>query len=307
MTDPAGTPTAGNTARVGVIGTGAMGSRFARRLLGAGYGVHVYNRTAHRAESLCEFGAVFQPSPRAVADHTDVLAIMVWDSEALRTVAYGADGFVGGLTAGHVVADASTVEPEASAEVALAVSACGAAMLDTPVSGSLDAAESGQLMIMVGGPGAALHRIRPILDVLGRAVLHVGERNGSALAMKLAINMQVAIQAVAWGEGLALAESFGIDRRDATRVMLDSVVASPMLRYRAPFVLDPPDEVWASAAQLLKDVTYAVNRSGGCAVAGRYAQDLLAKVCADERGDREAAELMSAAAAGELIGREGAR
>jgi 3-hydroxyisobutyrate dehydrogenase-like beta-hydroxyacid dehydrogenase len=288
--------------RVGVIGTGAMGSRFARRLAAAGYDVHAWNRTLSRAETLRGAGVTVQPSPRAVAAHADVLICMVWDSEALRQVALGTDGFVAGLTERHVVADCSTVEPEASARIADAVSRTGASMLDTPVSGSLDAAEAGQVMIMVGGPSAALDRARPVLNVLGRSVLHVGEANGSALALKLAINMQVAIQEVAWGEGLALAEAFGIDRSAASRVMLDSVIASPMLRYRAPFALAAPPEVWASAAQLRKDVDYAVRRCRGRAVAGRYALDLLTKICADGRGDREAAELMVAAAGGELAG-----
>jgi 3-hydroxyisobutyrate dehydrogenase-like beta-hydroxyacid dehydrogenase len=228
---------------------------------------------------------------------------MVWDSPALQAIALGPDGFVAGLSADQVVADASTVEPEVSADIARAVTARGALMLDTPVSGSLDAAESGQVMIMVGGPTFALERARPVLDVLGRSVQHVDIRNGSALVLKLAINLQVAIQAVAWGEGLALAEQFGIDRRAASRVMLDSVIASPMLKYRAPFALDPPAEVWASAAQLFKDVTYAVTRSEGTAVAGRYARELLDKVCTDGRGDREAAEVMVAAADGELADR----
>jgi 3-hydroxyisobutyrate dehydrogenase-like beta-hydroxyacid dehydrogenase len=117
--------------------------------------------------------------------------------------------------------------------------------------------------------------------------------------MKLAINMQVAAQEVAWGEGLALAEASGIDRSQAMAVMLGSVIASPMIKYRAPFVLQPPEEVWASAAQLRKDVAYAVERSGGRAIAGQHALDLLDRLCAEGRGDREAAELMVAAAEGE--------
>jgi 3-hydroxyisobutyrate dehydrogenase-like beta-hydroxyacid dehydrogenase len=290
--------------RVGVIGTGAMGSRFARRLVSAGHEVHACNRTRQRAEALRGSGVIVQPSPRAVAEHADVLICMVWDSAALRAVALGAGGFVAGLALRHVVADCSTVEPEVSAHIAAEVARTGASMLDTPVSGSLDAAEAGQVMIMVGGPSAGLDRARPVLDVLGRAVLHVSEANGSALALKLAINLQVAIQEVAWGEGLALAEAFGIDRSAASQIMLDSVIASPMLRYRAPFALAAPPEVWASAAQLRKDVEYAVSRSRGRAVAGRYALDLLAKICADGRGNREAAELMVAAAGGELAGRE---
>ncbi|MDQ1734285.1 MAG: hypothetical protein QOH56_536 [Pseudonocardiales bacterium] len=289
--------------KVGVIGTGAMGSRFAQRLLDTGHEVTVYNRTPAKLEGLRACGAHVVLTPRAVAENCDVLICMVWDSPALQAVALGPDGFVAGLSADQVVADASTVEPEVSADIARAVTARGALMLDTPVSGSLDAAESGQVMIMVGGPTSALERARPVLDILGRSVQHVDIRNGSALVLKLAINLQVAIQAVAWGEGLALAEQFGIDRRAASRVMLDSVIASPMLKYRAPFALDPPAEVWASAAQLFKDVTYAVARSEGTAVAGRYARELLDKVCADGRGDREAAEVMVAAADGELADR----
>jgi 3-hydroxyisobutyrate dehydrogenase-like beta-hydroxyacid dehydrogenase len=289
--------------RIGLIGTGAMGSRFAQRLLDTGHVVTVYNRTLAKLEGLRCAGAHVVLTPRAVAENCDVLICMVWDSAALQAIALGPDGFVAGLSAGQVVADASTVEPEVSAEIARAVAERGALMLDTPVSGSLDAAETGQVMIMVGGPTAALERARQVLDVLGRSVQHVATRNGSALALKLAINMQVAIQAVAWGEALALAEQFGIDRRTASQVMLDSVIASPMLKYRAPFALDAPAEVWASAAQLFKDVTYAVARSEGTAVAGRYARELLDKVCADGRGDREAAEVMVAAADGELADR----
>jgi 3-hydroxyisobutyrate dehydrogenase len=288
---------------IGVIGTGAMGSRFARRLAGFGHPVHAWNRTPARVEALRDAGVVAEPTPRAVAERCELVLCMVWDSGALRSVAQGPDGFVAGLTARHVVLDASTVEPEVSAEIATAVADAGAAMLDTPVSGSLDAAESGRLMIMAGGPRNAFDRARPVLDVLARSVQHVSEVNGSALALKLAINLQVAVQEVAWGEGLALAAAFGIDRAHATRVMLDSVIASPMLRYRAPFVLDPPDEVWASAAQLFKDVSYAVERSDGRAVSGRHARDLLATICAGERADREAAELMIAAADGEATPR----
>lgn len=284
---------------VGIIGTGAMGSRFAVRLAALGHPVHAWNRTTDRVEALRTRGVTPQPTPRAVAEQAELVLCMVWDSPALRHVTLGPDGLVPALTPRHVVADASTVEPEMSAEVAEVVSRTGAAMLDIPVSGSLDAAESGQLMIMASGARAAFERALPVLDELGRSVRHVGEANGTALALKLAINLQVAIQAVGFGEALALAERLGVSRAQATDVMLDSVIASPMLRYRAPFVLDPPGEVWASAEQLLKDVTYAVHRGGDRTVVGRHAQDLLERVRDAGRADREAAELI-AAAAGDL-------
>jgi 3-hydroxyisobutyrate dehydrogenase-like beta-hydroxyacid dehydrogenase len=285
---------------VGVLGLGAMGSRFTRRLLDTGYRVHVWNRSPANAEGLAAAGAEVAPSPRAVAERSNVLLSMVWDSVALQQIAYGAEGFVAGLRAGQVVVDSSTVEPEVSAAVAANVAATGARMLDGPVSGSLDAAEEGRVLFMIGGPADALANARPVLEALARSVVHVGERNGSGLALKLAVNMQVAAQAVAWGEALALSERFGIDRERAAAVMLESVIASPMIRYRAPFVVDPPEEVWASAEQLLKDVTYAVERSGGTAVSGRYCQRLLQRLVDEGRGGREAAELMVAAAEGLL-------
>jgi 3-hydroxyisobutyrate dehydrogenase-like beta-hydroxyacid dehydrogenase len=282
--------------RVGVIGTGAMGSRFARRLARAGFEVHAHNRTRAKADALADAGVVVEDTPRALAEATDVILCMLWDSEALREMADGPDGFVAGLTSRHVVADASTVEPEVSAGAAQDVASAGAVMVDTPVSGSLDAAENGTVVVMVGGPAAGLERARPVLEEIGRLVLHVSEVNGSGLVLKLAINLQVAIQEVAWGEGLALAELFGITRAEATDVMLQSVIASPMLKYRVPFVADPPDEIWASASQLWKDVGYAVARSGGRAVAGQHALDLLDTVRANGRGDLEAVELILAAA-----------
>jgi 3-hydroxyisobutyrate dehydrogenase-like beta-hydroxyacid dehydrogenase len=285
--------------RVGVIGLGAMGSRFARRLRAAGYEVGVFNRTVAKAEALAaELGARYWPTPRAAAEGSDVLVVSVWDSAALLAVAEGDDGLLAGLSSRHVIADTSTVEPEVSAELAVLAGQRGAALLDTPVSGSLDAADEGRLTMMIGGPAAALARVRPVLDVLASRILHVDEHNGAGLVIKLAINMQIAIQAVAWGEGLALAEQAGIDRAAATAAMLESVVASPMLRYRAPFVLHPPAEVWASAAQLRKDVAYAVERGAGPIRAGRHALTLLDELCRSERGEREAAELIVAAAEG---------
>jgi 3-hydroxyisobutyrate dehydrogenase-like beta-hydroxyacid dehydrogenase len=291
--------------KVGVVGTGAMGSRFARRLADAGYAVSLWNRTRSRAEQLTEVAAVqVCDTPRELAEAVDIVLCMVWDSEALLEVVEGEDGILAAMRPGKVVADLSTVEPEVSIKVAAAVAERGGVMLDSPVSGSLDAAEAGTVVIMVGGPSAGLEVVGEVFDVLGRAVLHAGEANGAGLAMKLAINLQVAIQEVGFGEGLALAQAFGIERGRATEIMLQSVIASPMLHYRVPFVSAPPQEVWASAAQLRKDVRYALDRIPGEAGAGAVARKLLDQVISDGRGDREAAELIVEAA---HVGEEGSR
>jgi 3-hydroxyisobutyrate dehydrogenase-like beta-hydroxyacid dehydrogenase len=165
-------------------------------------------------------------------------------------------------------------------------------MLDSPVSGSLDAAEEGRLTLVVGGPAAVLDRARPVLDRLGTTVVHVGDDNGLGVTMKLAINLQVALQAVAWGEALAITEGRGVSRGDATGAMLASVVASPMLKYRAPFAIEEPAEVWASAAQLRKDVAYAIDAGPGGLPSAALALEILDEIIADGDGDLEAAELM---------------
>jgi 3-hydroxyisobutyrate dehydrogenase-like beta-hydroxyacid dehydrogenase len=277
---------------VGFVGLGAMGGRMAARLLAAGHRVYGWNRSPGRLASLAAEGLVSCGAPREVAERAGTVLVMVWDSEALLAVTEGPDGLLSGMAGEHVLVDLSTVEPHVSRQVAARVRERGGRMLDCPVSGSLDAAEAGTLVLLAGGPSAALERVRPTLDVLASRIVHLGEDNGLGLTMKLAVNLQVALQAVAWGEAMVVAENAGIDRETATEAMLASVIASPMLRYRAPFLLREPAEVWASAAQLRKDVAYATSGTGGHTPSGDLAMRLLDAVCAAGDGDREAAQLM---------------
>ncbi|HEY1698392.1 MAG TPA: NAD(P)-dependent oxidoreductase [Trebonia sp.] len=278
---------------IGVIGLGAMGSRMTRRLLAAGYRVHGWNRSSGKAAALEADGLIAWPTPRQVAGHARIIVSMVWNSAALLDVTRPPDGLLAGLTPEHVLIDMSTVEPEVAAGVSGEAAARGAATLGCPVSGSLDAAESGNLVILAGGPAAALERVRPVLGHLARQVIHLGDDVRLGLTLKLAVNLQVAVQAVAWGEGLLIAERAGLSRAAATEAMLASVIASPMLRYRAPFVLRQPDEVWASAAQLRKDVAYATGAAGGAEAlpAGQIALALLDAVCGCGEADAEAGAL----------------
>jgi 3-hydroxyisobutyrate dehydrogenase-like beta-hydroxyacid dehydrogenase len=278
--------------RIGFVGLGAMGGRMVARLLAGGYPVYGYNRSPERLAPLVEDGLVPCATPREVAEQADVVLSMVWGSEALRAITEAPDGLLAALTERHVYVDLSTVEPQASREVAEQVSALGARMLDCPVSGSLDAAEAGRLVLLVGGPSAALEQVRPVLATLGKSIIHLGESNGLGLTIKLAINLQVAIQEVAWGEAMVVAENAGITRERAGEAMLASVIASPMLHYRAPFLLEEPAEVWASAAQLRKDVFYAIGSAGGGTPAGDLSLRLLDAIIAAGEGDREAAQLM---------------
>lgn len=244
-------------AELGFVGLGVMGGGIARRLLGAGHTVHGYNRTREKAEALAEEGLRVVDSPREAAERADVVFSMVTNVAALRAVAEGDDGILAGLSEDKVWVDMSTAAPAVSRELAEQVRARGADMVDAPVSGSVSTLEEGRLSIMVGGRAETFERVRPILLDVGPKATHVGD-NGQALLLKIAINLSLHVQMVAFCEGLLLAEKDGIDREVAVDVMLNSVIASPMLKYRGPFVLALPDEAWFDVDMMQKDMLLAL-------------------------------------------------
>ena len=228
-----------------------------QRLLAAGHTVTGYNRTKSKAQWLLDAGMKWGDSPRAVAQAAEVTITMVTNTEALQAVTSGADGILAGLIAGKIYIDMSTVSPAASRELAKQVEAKGAQMLDAPVSGSVSTLEEGKLSIMVGGPRETFERAKPILEAIGPKVTHVGG-NGLAVSMKIATNLSLAVQMLAFSEGVLLAEKSGIARQTAVEVLLNSVIASPMVKYRGPFVLDMPDEAWFDVNMMQKDLLLAL-------------------------------------------------
>jgi 3-hydroxyisobutyrate dehydrogenase-like beta-hydroxyacid dehydrogenase len=243
-------------AELGFIGLGTMGGRMVKRLLDAGHSVTGYNRTASKARWLLDAGMRWAEGPRAVAQAADVVFSMVTSTDALQAIANGPDGVLAGLRPGKVYVDMSTVSPAASRELAGLVAATGARMLDAPVSGSLVTLEQGQLSIMVGGDRDAFERVKPILLDIGPKVTYVGA-NGLAVTLKIAVNLSLAVQFLAFSEGVLLAEKSGIARETAVDVMLHSVIASPALQYRGPFVLDMPAQAWFDANMMQKDMVLA--------------------------------------------------
>jgi 3-hydroxyisobutyrate dehydrogenase-like beta-hydroxyacid dehydrogenase len=244
-------------AKLGFVGLGVMGGGVARRLLAAGHELHGWNRTPEKAAALVAEGLVLEESPRDVAEQADVVFTMVTNVPALRAVAEGDDGIIAGLGSGKVWVDMTTAAPAVSRELAERVRETGAEMVDAPVSGSVSTLEEGRLSIMVGGNEETFRRVEPILLDIGPKVTRVGD-NGQALLLKIAINLSLHVQMVAFCEGLLLAEKDGIDREVALDVMLGSVIASPMLRYRAPFILDMPDEAWFNVNMMQKDMLLAL-------------------------------------------------
>jgi 3-hydroxyisobutyrate dehydrogenase len=243
-------------ATIGFVGLGHMGGNMAMRLIGAGHEVYGEERQREHARTLEEAGLRWRESPRAVAEAVEFVFTSLPDDAALESAASGPDGILAGLAAGNVWVDVSTVSPSLSRNLAGRAAEHGAAMLDAPVSGSVPQVQSGTLTIMAGGDEGAYDRVEPILRELGTPT-RIGD-NGQGLALKLAINISLAVQMLAFAEGLLLATRDGIDPEIAIEVMTASPIGSPMLKARAPLVADLPDEAWFDVGLMHKDIELAL-------------------------------------------------
>ena len=244
-------------AKLGFVGLGVMGGGITKRLLDAGHDLAGYNRTREKAQWLVDRGLKLKDTPREVAEGAEVVFSMVTNTKALEAVTEGPDGILAGLGPGKVYVDSTTGTPDASRALAARVAETGAQMLDAPVSGSVSTLEAGRLSIMVGGDEEAFAEIEPILRDIGPTVRRIGD-NGQALLMKIAINLSLQVQMVAFCEGVLLAEKDGIDREVAVEAMLSSVIASPMIKYRGPFILEQPEEAWFDVNMMQKDMNLAL-------------------------------------------------
>jgi 3-hydroxyisobutyrate dehydrogenase-like beta-hydroxyacid dehydrogenase len=242
--------------RIGFVGLGNMGGNMTARYLAADYPVYGEERSRAHAERLVQDGLQWRDTPREVAEAAELVFTSVPEDDALEAVASGPDGLLAGLTADQIWVDMSTVSPRKSRELAERVRAQGAFMLDAPVSGSVPQVQAGTLTIMVGGDEQAYARAEPILRELGTPT-HVGD-NGQGLVLKLAINISLAVQMLAFSEGLLLAERAGIDRQLAIDVMTQSPIGSPMLKARAPLLSELPDRAWFDIGLMQKDLALAL-------------------------------------------------
>jgi len=224
---------------VAVLGSGRMGSAMAERLAGRGVRVIVYNRSSEPAKALADrIGARVAGSPAEAAANADVVISMVADDAAVRALYDGPDGVPGGIRAGAVAVDMSTVLPDTVRAIAPAVLERGAGVLDAPVSGSVSSTLTGELTIMAGGAAADLERARPVFDHLARRVFHLGGL-GTGAAMKLAVNTLIFGLNEAVAEGLVLAERNGIDRALAYDVLAASAAGAPLVGYKRAAFVDP--------------------------------------------------------------------
>jgi 3-hydroxyisobutyrate dehydrogenase-like beta-hydroxyacid dehydrogenase len=263
--------------KLGWIGLGDMGQVIIPRLLEAGHEVTGWNRTASKADDLIGLGMTWAGTPREVAAESEFVFSMVTNADAVEAIALGDLGVISGLDEDGVYLDMSTIDPLVSKNVSTAFAERGLTMLDAPLSGSPVTVAQGTASTMVGGDRAAYQRVESVLHDIGSKVSYIGP-SGTAVQMKVAINLTLIVEMVVFCESVALAEKGGVDRAVAVDAMLKSVVASPVMGYRGPFILEMPDKPLADVTLQQKDMILALEvarRQGSPAPLGAVANELL--------------------------------
>ncbi|HEX4543768.1 MAG TPA: NAD(P)-dependent oxidoreductase [Candidatus Acidoferrum sp.] len=223
--------------KIGFLGFGDMGQAIVPRLIAAGHTVTGWNRTKEKCAPMFKLGMLWADTPHEVAREAEIVFSIVTDSEAVRSLALGENGIIAGLRKDAVYLDMSTVDPEGSRAVAAEFSRVGLMMMDAPISGTTLTISNGKASLMVGGDKGAFERVRPVLLAIGPKVTYIGAQ-GLAVQLKVALNMTLVIEVIGFCEGVALAEKSGVPREVAVDAFLKSVVASPVLNYRAPLILE---------------------------------------------------------------------
>lgn len=242
---------------IGFIGLGDMGEIIVPRLMAAGHSVIGWNRTASKGEPLIKQGMAWGSSPRDVAGKAEIVFSIVTNADAVKAVALGEDGVLAGLAEGGIYLDMSTISPRVSREISAEFKAHGRHMLDAPLSGSPVTLVQDKASVMVGGDRDIYDRVEPVLKAIGPNVSYIGS-SGLAVQTKVGINLTLIVEMVAFCEGIALIEKGGVPREIAVAAMLKSVVASPVMAYRGPFILDMPDKPLANVTLQQKDAVLAL-------------------------------------------------
>ena len=246
--------------QLGFVGLGAMGELIVPRLTAAGHQVTGWNRTRGKAEPLIVQGMRWADTPKSVAEASEIVFSIVTDAKAVREIALGPQGIVAGLKRRGIYIDMSTIAPDDSRAVAAEFARAGSIMLDGPLSGSPVTVKAGQASIMIGGDEEAFERAKPVLLAIGPKVMRIGGQ-GLACQMKVAVNLLLMVEVIAFGEAVALAEKGGVSREAAVDAILKSVAASPVLGYRGPFILDGkmPEVPLADVTLQQKDMILALD------------------------------------------------
>ncbi|HEU5235032.1 MAG TPA: NAD(P)-dependent oxidoreductase [Terriglobales bacterium] len=246
--------------QIGFIGLGIMGSGMASRLLKAGYPVKVYNRTLSRAAPLQNMDAHVAATPAEAARASDVVISMVADDAASRSVWLGENGILSSIKPGAVALECSTLSPKWIRELAQAAKERGCEFLDAPVTGSKSQATAGELQFLIGGHAAAVERIRPVLSVMSRNVIHLGD-NGSGALLKLINNYLCGVQVASLAEALAAIEHSGLNRERALEMLNKGAPGSPLINALSARMVSRSYDVNFVLHLMEKDLTYAISEA----------------------------------------------
>ena len=280
-------------ANLGFVGLGAMGGRITKRLLAKGHRVTGYDLFPSKAQELIGFGLTPADSPCAVCKAAEITFVMVTNTAALEGASEGPDGLLAGLGPGKILIDMSTVSPAVSRALAAKVRDTGADMLEAPVSGSVSLVEQGKLSVMVGGSRAAFDGVKPLLEDIGQKVTYIGG-NGLALSLKLATNVSIAVQMLAFAESVVLAEKAGVPRETIIEVLTNSAIASPLVQYKGPCILKMPEQAQFNTNMMQKDITLALELGRELKVSlptGAVVNELLSSARAQGLGEQDFAAL----------------
>jgi 3-hydroxyisobutyrate dehydrogenase len=264
------------------LGLGTMGGGMAARLVGAGFPVTVWNRTAERANRLRELGATVAASPRDAAAGADVVISMVADDEAARSVWLGEVGAAAAVRHGGVLIECSTISPGWVEELERAAVARGCAVIDAPVTGSRVQAASGELRFLVGGDAGALERVHPVLAAMGREIVHLGPL-GSGARLKLVNNFMCGVQAASLAEAVALIENSGLNRDLALSILQNGAPSSPLVKSVSTRMAAKDYAVNFKLALMRKDLSYAIDdarRHGVDLATARAAREMFVNAAA---------------------------
>ncbi len=280
--------------RVAFLGLGIMGGGMARRLLGAGFPLTVYNRNPDRAAPLVAEGAKLAASPRAAAANAEIVICMVADDTASRALWLGENGALAGAPKGAILLDSSTLSVGWVRELAEAAAKHGCEFLDVPVTGTKPHAANGELTFLVGGSAAVLEKVRPALAVMSKTITHLGPVGSGAL-LKLINNFMCGVQVVALAEALAFIERSGLDRAKALEILVGGAPGSPLVKVVSARMTTPDYTPNFMLKHLTKDLRYAVaeGASHGVPLAtAAAAVEVLQKAVAAGQGDLDMAAVV---------------
>ena len=243
--------------KVGFIGLGIMGQPMAQNVVNGGYELTVFNRSSEKAKPLADAGATVAPTPKAVADASDVIILMLAGPEAIDAVLEGSEGLIAGMKKNQILVNMSTVSPQYSRQLAEVVIPKAVVTIDAPVSGSRKPAEEGALVILAGGPKEKVTETEPLLMCMGKKVIYCGDV-GQGSSMKMAVNLLLGIMAAGLSEAVNFGQKCGLD----TATMLETMLAGPMgcalFEFKKPMLIDNQFSAQFPLKHMTKDIRFAL-------------------------------------------------